>query len=324
MSLSQFSQYHTTYAQRWCIGMALEPCGHPWIAGKRRQHQSRRCRISNVAWWSWWSWCNWTTKPHVLPHETTWNHWQILGKSWIIRGLSGEMNMVILSRIVKPKMFEPQKYRRKGSQSYFIHDKKKKATNIFSSTCVGSPGKKKTCIFTESILKSLSSRIFGMFGLENFWPIALFTTSEVICHSPLELGTPGYSFKIWLDWIELACGLWVSLWCLTSPFQILQTAGQSMSIFIIFMAGFLQFRLRRHRLTKHYLQPGHCGLGSLLGQAETQWLGVDAGMTRGCFADVLAIADPKTFQNQWHVGDRGGTWRYPVPRRYHLDQGSKT
>jgi hypothetical protein len=28
------------------------------------------------------------------------------GKSWIIRGLSGEMNMVILSRIVKPKMFE--------------------------------------------------------------------------------------------------------------------------------------------------------------------------------------------------------------------------
>lgn len=24
---------------------------------------------------------------------------------------------------------------------------------------------------------------------------------------------------------------------------------------------------------KHYLQPGHCGLGSLLGQAETQRLG---------------------------------------------------
>lgn len=29
----------------------------------------------------------------------------------------------------------------------------------------------------------------------------------------------------------------------------------------------------RHRLTKHYLQPGHCGLGSLLGEAETQQLG---------------------------------------------------
>jgi len=138
-------------------------------------------------------------------------------------------------------------------------------------------------------------------------------TSEVICHSPLELGTPGYSFKIWLDWIELACGLWVSLWCLTSPFQILQTAGQSMSIFIIFMAGFLQFRLRRHRLTKHYLQPGHCGLGSLLGQAETQWLGVDAGMTRGCFADVLAIADPKHSKTNgmWGIVGAHGGIRYP-------------
>ena len=222
-------------------------------------------------------------------------------------------------------MFEPQKYRRKGSQSYFIHDKKKKATNIFSSTCVGSPGKKKTCTFTKSILKSLSSRIFGMFGLENFfWPIALFTTSEVICHSPLELGTPGYSFKIWLDWIELGCGLWVSLWCLTSPFQILQTAGQSMSIFIIFMAGFLQFRLRE------------ASFNEALPAARALWIGLPAGPSRdavtgcrcgddtrvfcGCFGDCRS----KTFQNQWHVGDRGGTWRYPVPRRYHLDQGSKT
>ena len=48
-----------------------------------------------------------------LNNETTcfatWNHMKPLansGKSWIIRGLSGEMNMVILSRIVKPKMFE--------------------------------------------------------------------------------------------------------------------------------------------------------------------------------------------------------------------------
>lgn len=82
MSLSQFSQYHTTYAQRWCIGMALEPCGHPWIAGKRRQHQSRRCRISNVAWWSW---CNWTTKPHVLPHETTGKFWQIMDNKRAVR-----------------------------------------------------------------------------------------------------------------------------------------------------------------------------------------------------------------------------------------------
>ena len=60
--------------------------------------------------------------------------------------------MVILSRIVKPKMFEPQKYRRKGSQP-----------------ALEAPAeKKKTCTFTKSISKSLSSQIFGMFGLENF------------------------------------------------------------------------------------------------------------------------------------------------------------
>lgn len=36
----------------------------------------------------------------------------------------------------------------------------------------------------------------------------------------------------------------------------------------------------RHRLTKHYLQPGHCGLGSLLGQAETQFKDLAASLNQ--------------------------------------------
>lgn len=36
--------------QRWCIAMALEPCGHPWIAGKHQWSQSQRCLTLNAAW----------------------------------------------------------------------------------------------------------------------------------------------------------------------------------------------------------------------------------------------------------------------------------
>ena len=77
-------------------------------------------------------------------------------------------------------MFEPQKYKRKAVNhiSYMI---KKESDEHIQFNLRWKPRPKKNMHFHKSILKSLSSRIFGMFGLENFfWPIALFTTSEVI------------------------------------------------------------------------------------------------------------------------------------------------
>ena len=84
------------------------------------------------------------------------------------------------------------------------------------------------------------------------------------------------------------------------------------------------------------VQTPEASFNEALPAARALWIGLPAGPSRdavtgcrcgddtrvfcGCFGDCRS----KTFQNQWHVGDRGGTWRYPVPRRYHLDQGSKT
>lgn len=42
--------YMSHCGHRWCIAMALEPCGHPWIAGKHQWSQSQRCLILNAAW----------------------------------------------------------------------------------------------------------------------------------------------------------------------------------------------------------------------------------------------------------------------------------
>ena len=71
--------------------------------------------------------------------------------------------MVILSRIVKPKMLEPQKYRRKGSQSSVIH-----AKQFVENIQFNLPWKPRQKKSTKWISKSFSSRTFGMLGLENF------------------------------------------------------------------------------------------------------------------------------------------------------------
>lgn len=215
------------------------------------------------------------------------------------------MNMVILSRIVKPKMFEPQKYRRKGRQSYFIHDKTKRKRRTYSvQPALEAPGEKKKHALSQNRSRNRY--------LAEFLACLVWKTSDSLLGSQilrwfalLHWNWAHQDTRSRLDWIELACGLWVcGVWlhhfrsyCRSIHVNLHDLHGRVPSV-----------------------QTSEASFNEALPAARALWIGLAAGPSRdavtgrrcgddtrvfcGCFGDCRS----KTFQNQWHVGDRGGTW----------------